>query len=281
MARRLQQPKQKYPQPVPAAHEGQPVRIKHQIKSKNYTQELYLESLREAPLTICAGPAGSGKTYLVTAVAIEKLLSNQVDRIVITRPVVQAGEDLGYLPGTLEEKLDPYLLPLMDAIEDHVGIVMAKKLLESGKIEIAPLAFMRGRTFNNSFVILDEAQNSTAEQMKMFVTRMGFDSIFAINGDVTQSDLEKPRSAGADWENGLQFIIRKLRGRDENINYIEFANRDVVRSEMVKRVLTLLDGPDPRTTDGSPVTDVITGGRNIGRRRRVIDESTGPALHNA
>jgi phosphate starvation-inducible PhoH-like protein len=123
---------------------------------------------------------------------------------------------------------------------------MTKKLMETGKIEIAPLAFMRGRTFNNCFVILDEAQNSTVEQMKMFVTRMGYDSTFAINGDLSQTDLQKPRDAGSGWENGLQYIIRKLKGRDENINYIEFQNRDVVRSVMVQRILNLLDSPEPK-----------------------------------
>lgn len=268
--------KQRYPQPVPADDAGQPVKIRRQIKPKNYTQELYLESLREQPLTICSGPAGSGKTYLVTSVAIEKLINNEVDRVVITRPVVEAGEHLGFLPGTLEEKLDPYLLPLIDAIEDHVGPTMTKKLLEQGKIEIAPLAFMRGRTFNNCFVILDEAQNSTVEQMKMFVTRMGYDSIFAINGDVSQSDLQKPKGAGSDWENGLQFVVRKLKGRDEKINYIEFQNRDVVRSQMVQRILNLLDSPDPRpATNG---TERVNGSRG---ERFFIDGPKGAALHQA
>src|SRR5271167_1570191 len=242
--------KQRYPQDIPTESGGQMVRIKHQIKAKNITQEQYLESLREQPLTICGGPAGSGKTFLVTAVAMEKLINNEVGRIIITRPVVEAGENLGFLPGTLEEKLDPYLLPLMDAIEDHVGPVMTKKFIESRKIEIAPLAYMRGRTFNNCFVILDKAQNSTVKQMKMFLTRMGYDSIFTVNGDTTQSDLERPRGA-EDWENGLQYVIRKLKGRDENISYIEFTNRDVVRSHMVQRILTLLDSPEPRTGNGA------------------------------
>ncbi len=141
--------KQKYPPATPQLTEGQPLKIKHSVKAKNYGQELYLESLREVSLTICGGPAGSGKTYLATAIALEKLLSRDVDKIVITRPVVEAGENLGFLPGTLEEKLDPYLLPLMDAIKDHIGPMATQKLMESGKIEIAPLAFMRGRTFNN------------------------------------------------------------------------------------------------------------------------------------
>lgn len=238
--------KQKYPPATAKDYEGQPLKIKHQVKAKNYGQELYMESLREVPLTICGGPAGSGKTYLATAVALEKLLSREVEKIVITRPVVEAGENLGFLPGTLEEKLDPYLLPLMDAIKDHIGPMATQKLMEAGKIEIAPLAFMRGRTFNNCFVILDEAQNTTVEQMRMFVTRMGYDSIFAINGDTTQSDLKRPNRYDGEWENGLSFIIRKLVGRDAKINYIEFSNKDVVRSEMVKKILTFLDSPEPK-----------------------------------
>ena len=268
--------RQKYPQAVPDTVMGQPVKIKNLIKAKNFTQELYLESLTEQPLTICSGPAGSGKTYLVTSVAIQKLINNEVDRVVITRPVVEAGEHLGFLPGTLEEKLDPYLLPLMDAIEDHVGPVMTKKLMETGKIEIAPLAFMRGRTFNNCFVILDEAQNSTVEQMKMFVTRMGYDSQFAINGDLGQSDLQRPRDAGGSWENGLQYIIRKLKGRDEKINYIEFQNRDVVRSAMVQRILNLLDAPEPKSAreDRSKMNGKTAGFEFIGG-------SEGAVLHHA
>lgn len=225
----------KYP-PKTVKAEGQNITIKHKISPKNTAQALYLESLREQPLTICNGPAGSGKTFLVTAIALEKLLNQQVSKIILSRPVVEAGEHLGFLPGTLEEKLNPYLLPLLDSIQDHVGPTMAKKLLESGKIEIAPLAFMRGRSLNNAFVILDECQNATIEQVKMFVTRMGYGSVFAVNGDITQTDL-KNRSC----ENGLEYLIRKLRGRDENINYIEFRNSDVVRSEMVRRILNLLD----------------------------------------
>jgi phosphate starvation-inducible PhoH-like protein len=225
----------KYP-PSTVKSEGKPITIKHIISPKNTAQALYLESLREQPLTICNGPAGSGKTFLVTAVALEKLLNQEVNKIVLSRPVVEAGEHLGFLPGTLEEKLHPYLLPLLDSIEDHIGPAMSKKLMEAGKIEIAPLAYMRGRSLNNCFVILDESQNATVEQVKMFVTRMGYDSIFAINGDTTQTDLKT-----GSHENGLQFLIRKLRGRDSKINYIEFRNSDVVRSEMVKRILSLLD----------------------------------------
>lgn len=235
--------KQKYP-PNEMLHEGQPVRIKNHITAQNISQELYFNSLREAGVTLAIGPAGVGKTYIVTAVALDKLLKGDVKRIVITRPVIETDENLGFLPGTLEEKLDPYLRPLFDAIQDHVGIAMAEKLLANKRIEIAPLAYMRGRTFNNSFVILDEAQNSTVKQMKMFLTRIGTESIYAVNGDLTQSDLPRPRNAGPNWENGLQYAVRKLKGRDENINLIEFQNRDVVRSEMAKRMVTYLNAPD-------------------------------------
>jgi phosphate starvation-inducible PhoH-like protein len=220
--------------------------MKHQIKAKNITQGTYIESLREQPLTICSGPAGSGKTYIVTAIALEKLIKNEVDKIVITRPVVEAGEKMGFLPGTLEEKLDPYLRPIMDAMEEHVGIIMVKKLLDIGKIEIAPLAFMRGRTFNNCFVILDEAQNTTPLQMKLFLTRMGYESTFAVNGDVSQTDLMKPRDHVGLWETGIEYAVRKLKGRDENINYIQFENKDSIRSVMCLRVLNLLDTPEPK-----------------------------------
>jgi phosphate starvation-inducible PhoH-like protein len=244
--------KQKYPQPLPdeakAASSGAAVRMKKQVKGLNPTQILYLESLREQPLTICSGPAGSGKTFLVTAIALEKLIKNEVDKIIITRPVCEAGESLGFLPGTLEEKLDPYLRPIVDAMEDHIGVTMTKKLMESGKIEIAPLAFMRGRTFNNCFVILDEAQNTSVKQMKMFLTRMGYDSVFAVNGDVTQTDLTRPRDHEGPWETGMSYVVRKLKGRDENINYIEFQNKDSVRSTMCLRILTLLDSPEPQQT---------------------------------
>lgn len=233
----------KYP-PKSVKLEGCSLAMTHKLTPKSIAQELYLESLREQILTICSGPAGSGKTFLVTAVALEKLINQEVDKIVITRPVVEAGEHLGFLPGTLEEKLDPYLLPLMDGIEDHVGAAMAKRLVETGKIEIAPLAYMRGRTFNNAFVILDECQNATVEQVRMFVTRIGFNSIFAINGDTSQSDLRPPKGAGSDWENGLQYIVRKLRGKNEYISYIEFRNSDVVRSQIVQNILYLLDSRD-------------------------------------
>lgn len=229
----LKQSKQKYPQEI----KEKEIFIKHKINAKNVAQELYLDFLRESQITICLGPAGSGKTYLVTAIALEKLLSNEVSRIVLTRPVVEAGEHLGYLPGTLQEKLHPYLLPLLDSIEDHIGPTMTKKLLDNNKIEIAPLAFMRGRTFNNCFVILDEAQNATREQVKMFITRIGYESYFAINGDGSQSDLPNRT------ENGLIWIADRLKGVNPNIAVCEFNRKDVVRHPLIETILTHLEAP--------------------------------------
>ena len=239
MGRKLALAKQKYPQPINP--EGAiAIRLKFRPNPKNESQRLYVESLMNALLTIGTGPAGSGKSFLSMAVAVEKLLSNEVSKVVITRPIVEAGENLGFLPGTFEEKISPYLLPLLDALNDLIGPTMAKKLLEGGKIEFAPLAYMRGRTFNNCYVILDEAQNTTIEQMKLFVTRIGEFSQFAVNGDVTQSDLRGVP------ENGLEWVARKLRGCSSDINVIEFSNRDVVRSEIVKTILQFLDSPEPQ-----------------------------------
>lgn len=239
MGRKLINRENKYPQPI-AAEGNKSIRLKYNPKPKTIAQELYMESLREQSLTIGTGPAGSGKSFLSMAVALEKLLANDVQKVVITRPVVEAGEKLGFLPGTFEEKIAPYLLPLLDAVEDLVGPVKAKQLLESGKIEFAPLAFMRGRTFNNCYVILDEAQNTTIEQVKLFVTRIGEYSQFVINGDVTQSDL-----VGVP-ENGLSFIARKLRGRSNKISVIEMGHGDIQRSEILKTILTHIEAPDER-----------------------------------
>jgi phosphate starvation-inducible PhoH-like protein len=174
------------------------------------------------------------------SVAVKKLLDGDVQRVVITRPIVEAGESLGFLPGTFEEKISPYLLPLLDALQDLVGPTMAKKLLDDKKIEFAPLAYMRGRTFNNCYVILDEAQNTTIEQMKLFLTRIGQYSQFAVNGDVTQTDLRGVP------ENGLEWAVRKLRGKIGSISVIEFNHTDVVRSEILKQMLQFLDAPDDR-----------------------------------
>lgn len=239
--------KQKYPQPINP--EGtKAIRLKVRPSPKSDSQRYYIESLTNSKLTIGTGPAGSGKSFLAMAIAVEKLLANDVSKVVITRPIVEAGESLGFLPGTFEEKISPYLLPLLDALNDLVGPTMAKKLLEDGKIEFAPLAYMRGRTFTNCYVILDEAQNTTIEQMKLFVTRIGEYSQFAVNGDGSQSDLRGVP------ENGLEWVTRKLRGCSSEIQVIEFQNKDVVRSEIVKTILQYLDSPEPKaqTERGRP-----------------------------
>lgn len=238
MGRKLAIAKQRYPQPI---HEegAKVIRLKFNPHPKNESQRLYKESLESSAVTIGTGPAGAGKSFLAMSVAVGKLLSNEVSKVVITRPICEAGESLGFLPGTFEEKIAPYLLPLLDALNDLVGPTMAKKLLEEKRIEFAPLAYMRGRTFNFSYVILDEAQNTTIEQMKLFITRIGQDSQFAINGDTSQTDLRVA-------ENGLDWAVRKLRGRNPNINVIEFSAGDCVRSQIVQDILRLIEAPDAK-----------------------------------
>jgi phosphate starvation-inducible PhoH-like protein len=176
------------------------------------------------------GPAGTGKTYLAVAMGISALMSKRVARIILTRPAVEAGERLGFLPGTLQEKVDPYLRPLYDALYDMLDSDRVEKLLERNVIEVAPIAFMRGRTLNDSFIILDEAQNSTAEQMKMVLTRQGFNSKMVVNGDVTQIDLPTGRRSG------LLEAVDVLKGV-EGISFVQFDERDVVRHNLVQRIV--------------------------------------------
>lgn len=250
MGRKLANTKQKYPQPI-NQESTKVIRLKFNPQARTLAQELYLESLREAPLTIGTGPAGSGKSFLCMAVALEKLLANDVSKIVLTRPICEAGENLGFLPGTFEEKISPYLRPLLDAMEELVGVTMAKKLIDGGKIEFAPLAYMRGRTFNNAFVILDEAQNTSPVQMKLFVTRAGNYSHFVVNGDASQCDLDPRDLAKFGGENGLDWLTRRLRGRSNMVNVVEFAHRDIQRSELVAEILTYLDAPEERKIEST------------------------------
>lgn len=246
MGRKLANTKQKYPQPINP--EGSKViKLRFNPQPKNESQRFYLESLRDVPLTIGQGPAGCGKTFLAMAIAVEKLLSNEISKIIITRPIVEAGEKLGFLPGTLEEKIHPYLIPLLDSLEDLVGPTKAKQLLDTGKVEFAPLAFMKGRTLNNAYVILDEAQNTTAEQMKMFITRIGEYSQFVINGDTAQSDL-KPW----DGENGLAWVTRVFRGVNPDIQVVEFGEADSVRSRLVTAILAHIGNPDNKPKEPLP-----------------------------
>ena len=199
------------------------------IRPKTPMQKEYLDYIRTKTITFGMGPAGTGKTYLAMAMAVAALNRKEVGRILLTRPVVEAGENLGFLPGTLTEKIDPYIRPLYDALFDMMDPVRANKLLAEGVIEIAPLAFMRGRTLNDSFIILDEAQNTTPQQMKMFITRLGMGSKMVITGDMTQTDLPKGIS-------GLQTVRQVLEGIDE-IGFIEFQTRDVVRNSLVSKII--------------------------------------------
>ena len=198
------------------------------IRPKTAGQLRYIESIRQSTVTFGLGPAGTGKTYLAMAMAVAALKRHEVGRIVLARPVVEAGESLGYLPGTLQEKLDPYVRPLYDALFDMTDMERGNALIEQGIIEIAPLAFMRGRTMNDSFVILDEAQNTTPDQMKMFLTRLGFNSKFVVTGDVTQRDL-----LGA---NGLDSAREVLEGMDD-ISFVDLGRADIVRHSLVARIV--------------------------------------------
>lgn len=203
------------------------------IRPKTSGQKHYIDAIRDHTVTFCLGPAGTGKTYLAMAMALGALKRHEVSRIVLTRPVVEAGENLGFLPGTLEDKIDPYVRPLFDALFDMMDMERASELVDRGTIEIAPLAYMRGRTLNDAFVVLDEAQNTTPQQMKMFLTRLGFNSKFIITGDATQRDL--PGRKG-----GLTDIEAILGGLDD-VAFIHLERKDVVRHALVGRIVEAYD----------------------------------------
>ncbi|MDO8885846.1 PhoH family protein [Candidatus Oleimmundimicrobium sp.] len=200
------------------------------IRPKTAGQKNYIDAIRKNTITFAIGPAGTGKTYLAMAMAIKALKDQSVSRIILTRPAVEAGEKLGYLPGTLFEKVDPYLRPLFDALYDMMDTEQFQKMMEQGIIEVAPLAYMRGRTLNDSFILLDEAQNTSPEQMKMFLTRLGFGSKIVVTGDVTQVDL--PR----DVHSGL-VIIEKILKELDNIAFIHLTADDVVRHKLVQKIV--------------------------------------------
>lgn len=209
---------------IAITHRGRPIR------SKTLGQRAYVEAVRKHELTLAVGPAGTGKTYLAMAMAVVALKAKEVERIVLTRPAVEAGEKLGFLPGDMTQKVDPYLRPLYDALHELMGADSYQRLAERGTVEVAPLAFMRGRTLSDAFIILDEAQNATSEQMKMFLTRLGANSRCIVTGDVSQTDLPK------DKKSGLVEAVNVLHNV-KGVAIVELTARDVVRHELVQRIV--------------------------------------------
>jgi len=218
------------PSPSGILSDGIPVGRGRMIRPKTHGQQKYIEAIRQNTLAFGIGPAGTGKTYLAMAAAVDSLITGSVRRIVLTRPAVEAGERLGFLPGDLTAKVDPYLRPLYDALWDMLGPEETASLIERGTIEIAPLAYMRGRTLNDACVILDEAQNTTPEQMKMFLTRLGFNSKMVITGDISQTDLPMDRHSGLRVVRG---ILRDIPG----VSFVELTARDVVRHRIVASIV--------------------------------------------
>ena len=239
---------------------------KKSITPKSLNQQRYVDAIERHDMVFGIGPSGTGKTYLAIAMAVDALLSREVSRIILARPAVEAGERLGFLPGTLEEKVNPYLRPLYDALYDVLDPDRVERYLEKGVIEIAPIAFMRGRTLNDAFVILDEAQNTTSEQMKMFLTRLGFNSKAVITGDVTQVDLPTGRRSG------LMEAVDVVSGV-EGISFVYFTERDVVRHSLVQRIIRAYEGFENSKqmklkagADNGGPGDGSTGGSNGGRK---------------
>jgi phosphate starvation-inducible PhoH-like protein len=200
------------------------------VAPKTVNQKLYVDAIRRSTITVGIGPAGTGKSFLAVAMAVAALSRREVNRIVLTRPAVEAGERLGFLPGDIAAKVDPYLRPLFDALYDMLEPEKVNQHLERGMIEVAPLAFMRGRTLNDSFIILDEAQNTSPEQIKMFLTRLGFNSKMVVTGDITQIDLPKDQSSGL-------VVIGEILKRVEGIEFVRFGSEDVVRHKLVQRIV--------------------------------------------
>ena len=235
------------------------------IRPKTLNQKRYVDAIDEHTIVFCIGPAGTGKTYLAMAKAVKALQAKEVNRIILTRPAVEAGERLGFLPGTLYEKIDPYLRPLYDALHDMLDPDSIPRLMSAGTIEVAPLAYMRGRTLNDSFIILDEAQNTSAEQMKMFLTRLGFGSRMVVTGDVTQVDLPVGQASG------LRLVQEVLEGV-EDIQFVRLTSHDVVRHRLVGDIVNAYAAYEARIA--SPAAGPVRDG---GIRGRPVDREAGRA----
>ena len=216
------------------------------IRPKTANQKRYVDAIEDHTITFGIGPAGTGKTYLAMAMAVAALNAKKINRIILTRPAVEAGEHLGFLPGTLSEKIDPYLRPLFDALHDMIDIDSIPRLMQSGVIEVAPLAYMRGRTLNDAFVILDEAQNTTPEQMKMFLTRLGFGSKMVVTGDVTQIDLPNGQNSGLR-------VIRDILKDIDDIAFLELTAEDVVRHRLIGDIVRAYDKFDEQRQTLRPI----------------------------
>jgi len=214
------------------------------IRPKTFNQKKYVDAIDNKTVVFGIGPAGSGKTYLAVAKAVQALQAKQVNRIVLTRPAVEAGEHLGFLPGTLSEKIDPYLRPLYDALQDMIDPEKIPKLMTNGSIEVAPLAYMRGRTLNDSFIILDEAQNTSPEQMKMFLTRLGFGSKMVVTGDVTQIDLPSGTKSGLK-------VVQNILGSVDDLEFVNLTSEDVVRHKLVSRIVEAYESWDQKSDKGN------------------------------
>ena len=240
------------------------------VQPKSVNQRRYLEAIENHDMVFSIGPAGTGKTYLAVAMAISALQSKRVNRIILARLAVEAGERLGFLPGTLQDKIDPYLRPLYDALYDLLEPEKVDRYLEKNVIEIAPIAFMRGRTLNDSFVILDEAQNTTSEQMKMFVTRLGFNSKAVITGDVTQIDLPNARRSGL-------LEAAEVLKNVEGLTFAYFDDTDVVRHQLVQRIIRAYDEHKARVVEQLPLLESRTNGKANGTEMASREKDTEPS----
>jgi len=241
-----------------------------QVGPRTMNQKLYVDAIRKNTITFGIGPAGTGKTYLATAMAVNAFFGKQVGRIILTRPAVEAGESLGFLPGTVSEKVDPYFRPLFDALYDMIDGERLAALIEKGEIEVAPLAYMRGRTLNDSFIILDEAQNTSPEQMKMFLTRLGFGSKMVVTGDVTQIDLPHSRTSGL-------VTVPEVLDEVDDISIVQFDGHDVVRHKLVQRIVNAYKAHDDQVGAArAQRAERHGGGDRRGEARGPHHEEAGP-----